>query len=71
LKGFAKVFLQPQESRELNIGLDKHAFAFWDEEVRAWVCEQGEYRVLVGSSSQDIRLEGRLVIHETWRWTGL
>ena len=50
LKGFSKVFLQPQEAKEVSIGLDKQAFAFWDEVLKAWVCEQGVYKVLVGST---------------------
>jgi beta-glucosidase len=71
LKGFRKVFLEPGEAKQVEIDLDKHAVAFWDEVLKCWVCEQGRYEVLVGSSSADIRLKGELVLEETWTWTGL
>ncbi len=53
LKGFAKVFLQPQESKEVIFLLDDRSFAVWDN---GWKIPAGEYEILVGSSSQDIRL---------------
>lgn len=71
LKGFKKVFLEPGQSEDVEIELDKHAVAFWDEVLKCWICEQGRYQVLVGSSSADIRLRGELIMEETWTWTGL
>ncbi|KAM0322149.1 hypothetical protein ACHAQA_009637 [Verticillium albo-atrum] len=71
LKGFSKVFLQPGEARRVEIPFDRFTTAFWDEELRAWVCEEGIYKVLVGSSSQNILLEGELHLEQTTTWTGL
>ncbi|MDN5558200.1 MAG: glycoside hydrolase family 3 C-terminal domain-containing protein [Ruaniaceae bacterium] len=51
LRGFAKVTLDPGESREVSIELDDRAFAYWDEE---WVVEPGEYLVEVAESSRSI-----------------
>jgi beta-glucosidase len=71
LKGFSKVFLQPGESRQVEIQFDRFTTAFWDEELKAWVCEKGEYKVLVGTSSRSIALEGVLSVKATTTWTGL
>lgn len=60
LKGFAKVELQPGEQRELEITLDPRAFAFYDADSRQWVVEEGEFEILVGASSRDIRLRAVL-----------
>ena len=56
LKGFVKVDLQPGEETEVTIELDRRAFAFYDVEQQDWVVEAGEFDILVGASSQDIRL---------------
>ncbi len=55
LKGFAKVALRPGESQTVEFVLDERAFAFYDPDKRRWVVEPGEFEILVGSSSRDIR----------------
>ncbi|MCX7680612.1 MAG: glycoside hydrolase family 3 C-terminal domain-containing protein [Anaerolineae bacterium] len=55
LKGFAKVALQPGESRTVHFTLERRAFAFYDPWRREWVVEPGEFEILVGASSRDIR----------------
>ncbi len=57
LKGFAKVNLQPGEEKKVTIELDDRAFAFWNTAADGWCVESGEYKILVGASSRDIRLE--------------
>ena len=57
LKGFEKVFLQPGESRKVQFTLDRRALSFFDADSHAWVAEPGEFRALVGTSSEDIRGE--------------
>lgn len=57
LKGFAKVFLQPQESKTVEISLDTRSFAYYNEAVHAWAVEGGVFTVAVGASSRDIRLK--------------
>lgn len=71
LKGFSKVFLQPNETSDVRISFDQFTVAFWDEEISRWMCERGTYRVLVGSSSQDIRCEGLLKLGTSTTWSGL
>lgn len=55
LKGFAKVALQPGESKTVSIPLDFRAFAYYDPAHGQWVTEDGEFDILVGASSADIR----------------
>lgn len=55
LKGFAKVALQPGESKVVEFVLDERAFAFYDPYEKQWVVEPGEFEILVGSSSRDIQ----------------
>ncbi len=55
LKGFAKVALKPGESKTVTFSLDERALSFYDPYKQAWVAEPGEFEVLVGSSSRDIR----------------
>jgi beta-glucosidase len=65
LKAFRKVPLPPGERTRLCFALDASAFAFYDPERKAWVAEAGEFEVLVGSSSRDIRLTGRFKLGRT------
>ena len=58
LKGFKKIFLKPGETQTVSIPLDKSAFAFYDPAQKSWVAEKDRFKVLIGSSSRDIRLEG-------------
>ena len=65
LKGFKKVFLLPGEKQTVSVTLDPNAFAYYDVDKKDWVAEKGEYKILVGSSSRDLRLDGRFHLVET------
>lgn len=58
LKGFAKTnLLKPGESQQITFRLDAKLLAsFWSGES-SWIADKGQYDVLVGSSSKDIRLK--------------
>lgn len=56
LKGFAKVQLQPGESKTVTIPLDDKAFRYWNTRTDSWEVEGGSYELRVGASSADIRL---------------
>lgn len=56
LKGFAKVQLQPGESKTVTIPLDDKAFRYWNTKTDSWEVEGGSYELRVGASSTDIRL---------------
>ena len=60
LKAFVKVELQPGETQTVTVDLDKEAFWFYDPVHASWITEPGEFEVLVGASSRDIRLSGRM-----------
>ena len=62
LKGFAKLALKPDESRLATVTLDRDAFSFWHPQKKVWVVEPGEFAILVGASSRDIRLTGTCTI---------
>lgn len=55
LKGFAKVDLQPGETKTVSIHLDFRAFAYYHPEHKQWITEDGDFDILIGSSSADIR----------------
>jgi beta-glucosidase len=58
LKGFAKVNLRPGESKQVTLTLDRRAFSFFDVKKNDWSAESGDFGILIGSSSADIRLRG-------------
>lgn len=62
LKGFARVELEAQETRRVQIGLDQRAFSFWSERFERWVVESGEFVVDVGHHSRDLPLSTTIEI---------
>jgi beta-glucosidase len=65
LKGFEKIFLKPGEKRTVSIPLDQRAFAFYDPSQNGWVSETGNFEILVGGSSRDIRLQDTFHLAQT------
>lgn len=68
LKGFVKVFCRPGEAKTVTFRLDQRSFAFYHEGMRDWYAEDGEYEILVGASSRDIREKAGIQIKSTSRW---
>ena len=62
LKGFAKVFLAAGESKTVEIPFDRFTFRYWNVKKNGWAVEGGTYAISVGSSVEDIRLEGSLEV---------
>ena len=58
LKGFAKVYLEAGQSKEITIDFDEYSFRYYDTVNRCFEVQDGEYQILIGSSSKDIRLKG-------------
>lgn len=71
LKGFAKVELQPGETKTVTISLEPRAFAYYHPLYKEWVIESGEFDILVGASSSDIRLQGTVFLESTQRLPSL
>ena len=55
LKGFAKVELQPGETKSVSISLDFRAFAYYHPEYKQWITEDGDFEILIAASAADIR----------------
>ena len=64
LKAFSKVLLKAGESKEVKFTLNDNAFHFYNPEKNKWVVEPGEFNILIGSSSRDIRLQKKIQISE-------
>ena len=62
LKGFAKVFLKAGETKTVTVAFNDMTFRYWNVEDEAWAVEGGIYKILVGSSSADIRLAADLSV---------
>ena len=67
LKGFAKVALEPGETKSVAIALDFRSFAFYHPEYRQWITEDGDFDILIGSSSADIRHTLTVTLESTLR----
>lgn len=65
LKGFKKIFLQPGEEKKIELELSKRAFAYYNVNINDYHVESGEYKILVGASSKDIRLESVIKVQST------
>ena len=66
LAGFKRVTLQPGETKTIAFTVKADQMAFLDREMR-WKVEKGAYTVGIGSSSQDIRLNGEYrVTEDAW-----
>lgn len=55
LKSFKKIFLEPNTQQEIEFTLSKKAFQYYDVGIQDWKVDKGEYNILIGSSSKDIR----------------
>ncbi len=65
LKGFKKVFLKAGEETTVTIELNKRAFAFYNAAESIWQVESGEFEIMVGASSRDIRLSADVFVEST------
>jgi beta-glucosidase len=62
LKGFKKISLLPGEKKTITLEIKKGDLSFYSEQKKNWTFEPGEFQVLVGSSSDDIRLQDKVTI---------
>lgn len=65
LKEFAKVELEPGQEKIVEFELAKRAFAYYNTEIDDWYVESGDYEILVGASSRDIRLKETVKVEST------
>lgn len=63
LQGFARVALQPGETRTVNVKLHTEQFGYYTNDgVRQWNVAPGTYEVKIGASSADIRLSDKVTL---------
>lgn len=65
LKGYEKISLEPGETKTVTMTLDRRSFAWYSTELHDWYAASGEYALLIGSSSRDIRLTEKIRLHST------
>ena len=65
LKAFDKIELAPGESKEVSFTLSVRDFSYYSKVYDRWLAESGEFDILIGSSSRDIRLTGSLNLSNT------
>ena len=54
LKAFQKVFLQPGETQQVSLTIDRSALSFYDEAGNGWKAEPGDFEALVGTASDNL-----------------
>ena len=54
LKAFRKVFLQPGETKQVSLTIDRSALSFYNDQTSQWTAEPGEFKALIGTSSNNI-----------------
>ena len=62
LKAFEKVVLQPGQQKTVTLTLKEDAFQYFNDMQNKWVMEPGVFNILVGGSSRDIKLQGKLTL---------
>jgi beta-glucosidase len=61
LKGFAKVSLQPGETKTVRLDITPESLAFYDIDMK-YVVEPGDFEIMVGNSSRDCDLQ-KVILH--------
>ena len=65
LAGFAKTrLLKPGETQTLTVEIPQKQLASFNEETHAWIVEKGKYGILIGNSSDKLKLEAVLVVSD-------
>lgn len=59
LKDFKKIFLKAGEAKTVEFIIDKEKLSFFNDDIK-WVVEPGSFDIMIGSSSQDIRLKSSI-----------
>ena len=62
LRGFQRVTLKPNEKKTVHFRIPVSELSFYDIESNTFVVEPGEFELQIGSSSQDIRLQGNFTV---------
>ncbi|UDQ99184.1 glycoside hydrolase family 3 C-terminal domain-containing protein [Lentisphaerota bacterium WC36G] len=55
LKGFEKIALKPNETKTVTFTITKDSLKYYDGLYRRWIVNNGEFKILIGASSRDIK----------------
>lgn len=62
LKGFTRVSLKPGETKTVQIALKAESLAYWDEAQYKWIVEEEPVKIMLGSSSTDVKVEKTVAV---------
>lgn len=65
LKEFAKVALEPGETKTVTFELSKRAFAYWSVEAKDWYVETGDFGIVIARNSREAVLEANVKVEGT------
>ncbi len=68
LAGFAKIHLEPGESKTAVIPIDHKAFSYYDVSRKCWVADSGVYEFRVGPSSTVVSVSKPFKLEKSFRW---
>lgn len=72
LRGYTKSKeIQPGESVEVTVELDKYALSYWCVVENRWKVEKGVYGVVVGAGAEDVQLMAEVKVEDEIYWDGL
>lgn len=63
LAGFERIHLEPGETKELSFTIDRKHLELLDANMK-WIVEPGDFVLMAGASSEDIRLNGTLTVED-------
>jgi beta-glucosidase len=63
LKGFRRISLRPNEEKEVTFTITPELLKILNDKMR-WVVEPGDFRIMIGGSSRDIKLRGILGVRQ-------
>ena len=67
LKGFEKIDLKAGKRGTVGFDLGPRAFSYYDVHQHAWVCEAGDFELMAGASSRDIRATKTITLNSDCR----
>ena len=65
LAGFERIELKAGEEKEISVNVEARSFAFFNEKINDWSTEGGEFEIMVGASSRDIKLSSVLTMESS------
>ncbi|KIW07563.1 uncharacterized protein PV09_01519 [Verruconis gallopava] len=68
LRAFAKVLVQPGQTHVVDLKVDKYSVGYYNVNLGSWVAEQGDFEILIGASSSDIRCSATFQVQNSFTW---